>query len=87
MGSGFTLEDIAANLSLEYESVRSLHRTSGRAAKKWRGEKGVEAPIRLDELEYPETEDGTGRRTRCKLPDDVAEVVVGLQLVGERGSG
>ncbi len=84
-GAGFTLEDIASNLSLEYESVRSLHRTSGRTAKKWREEKGVQEPVRLDELEYPETTDGVGRRTRYRLPVGVADVVVGLQLVGERG--
>ncbi len=85
-GSGFTLEDIASNLSLEYESVRSLHRTSGRTAKKWREEKRVPAPIRLDELDYPETADGMPRRTRYRLPVGVADVVVGLELLGERGS-
>jgi hypothetical protein len=28
-GPGYTLEDIARNLSLDYQSVRSIHRTSG----------------------------------------------------------
>ncbi|MFI4991285.1 MAG: hypothetical protein ACHQHO_10295 [Solirubrobacterales bacterium] len=81
-GPGFTLEDIATDLRLDYKRVRSFHRTSGRAAKKWREEKGVEAPIRLDEVEYPQTPDGVGRRTRYELPNDVAQLVVGMQPGG-----
>jgi hypothetical protein len=51
-GPGYTLQDIASNISQTYESVRvetvrSQHRTSGRTAKRWREENGTEAPIRL----------------------------------------
>lgn len=81
-GPGFTLEDIAANISLTYASVRSLHRTSGRAAKKWREEKGIEAPVRLEAVDYPEALDGLGRRTRYKLPEGVCELVIDLPAQG-----
>jgi hypothetical protein len=84
-GPGYTLEDIAQNLSLDYESVRSLHRTSGRTAKTWQAEKRVAPPIRLEAMEYPETESGTHRRTRYRLPPGVAEIVEDLPLVGGRG--
>ncbi len=77
-GPGFTLEDVATNLRMPYATVRSLHRTSGRAAKKWREEKGIEVPVRLDEVDYPETPNGVGRRTRYRLPDGVRELIIAL---------
>jgi hypothetical protein len=51
-GPGYSLADIAANISqteesVEVETVRSQHRTSGRTAKRWREETGTEAPIQL----------------------------------------
>jgi hypothetical protein len=51
-GPGYSLADIAANISqteesVQVETVRSQHRTSGRTAKRWREETGTEAPIQL----------------------------------------
>jgi hypothetical protein len=84
-GAGYTLDDIAQTLSLTYESVRSLHRTSGRTARKWRAEKGVDPPIRLVAIAYPETDTGTRRRTLYQLPPGVADIVVNLPQTGGRG--
>lgn len=86
-GVGYTFEDIAANLSVTYESARSFHRTTGRTAKAWLRDTGAaELPIRLDDLDYPETASGTGRRTRYQLPPGVADIIAGLPLVyGEGG--
>jgi hypothetical protein len=74
-GPGYTLEDIAANISQTYESVRaetvrSQHRTSGRTAKRWREENGTEAPIRLIG-----TWDDDGQHNRYELPPGVAAAV------------
>jgi hypothetical protein len=85
-GPGFTFDDIASTVSQTYESVRSLHRTSGRTAKKWRAEKGIDEPVRLDEVEYAEGTTGEGWRTRYQLPPGVAAIVVDLPLVGGRGA-
>jgi hypothetical protein len=85
-GPGYTFEDIAANLSITYESARSLHRTSGRTAKAWLRDSGETVPpIRLDDIDYPETASGVGRRTRYELPPGVAELIVDLPLVGGQG--
>jgi hypothetical protein len=61
-GRGYSLQDIAANISqteesVRVETVRSQHRTSGRTAKRWQDETGTEAPVRLvgtwdDEAEH-----------------------------------
>jgi hypothetical protein len=72
-GPGYTLQDIAANISQTYESVRvetvrSQHRTSGRTAKRWRDESGTEAPIRLIGTWDDETQQNSYR-----LPPGVAE--------------
>lgn len=74
-GRGYSLQDIAANISqteesVRVETVRSQHRTSGRTAKRWRDENGTEAPIRLigawdDEAEH----------YKYELPPGVAERV------------
>ena len=74
-GPGYTLEDIAQTLSLTYESVRSMHRTSGRTAKKWRDDTGTEEPIRLIEGEYEWSESHGGMRTAYRLPHGVAEAI------------
>jgi hypothetical protein len=76
-GPGFTLEDIASNISqttesVEYETVRSFHRTSGRTAKRWRDENGTDEPIRLIETNYGWDEDKGGMRTAYRLPPGVA---------------
>jgi hypothetical protein len=75
----FTLEDIAAHLSIDYESAQSYHRTSGRTAKAWVRDTGeAEPPIRLIWIDYPDTESGTGRRTVYTLPPGVADLIVDL---------
>ena len=72
---GYTLEDIAQNLSITYESVRSMHRTSGRTAKKWREDTGTVAPIRLVDGPYEWSEEHGGMRTAYHLPPGVADVI------------
>jgi hypothetical protein len=74
-GPGYTLEDIAQNLSITYESARSMHRTSGRTAKKWREDTGIEAPIRLVDGPYEWSEDHRGMRTAYSLPPGVADAI------------
>jgi hypothetical protein len=79
-GSGFTLDDIASNISqttesVEAETVRSFHRTSGRTAKVWREENGTDEPIRLIEDNYKWDEAHGGMRTLYRLPPGVAEKV------------
>jgi hypothetical protein len=75
----FTLEDIAAHLSIDYESAQSYHRTSGRTAKAWVRDAGEpEPPIRLLAIDYPETATGTGRRTIYTLPPGVADLIADL---------
>lgn len=75
---GFTLEDLAGNLSVNYETVKSWHRTTGRAAKRWRKETGTEEPIRFDWIDYQQFDLGAGARTAYRLPEDVAQTVRGL---------
>ena len=72
---GFTLEDLARNLSVDYESVKSWHRTSGRSAKRWRQETGTQEPIRFDWIDYDHVAPGGGGRTMYRLPEHVAEVI------------
>lgn len=72
---GFTFEDLAANLSVNYESVKSWHRTSGRSAKRWRRETGTQEPIRFDWIAYGDVAPGGGERTMYRLPEQVAEVI------------
>jgi hypothetical protein len=74
-GPGYTLEDIAQNLGIDYESVRSLHRTSGRTAKKWREDTGIVAPIRLVDGPYEWSESHGGMRTVYRLPPGVADAI------------
>jgi hypothetical protein len=78
--SVYTLEDIAQNISqdiesVQYETVRSRHRTSGRTAKRWREENGTEEPIRLIEASYDWDEASQGMRSRYKLPPGVASAI------------
>ncbi len=80
-GQGYTLDDIARTLSLTVESVRSLHRTSGRTAKKWREDTGTPEPIQLVEGPYEWNEQFHGMRTTYRLPDGVAETIEFAPLV------
>ncbi len=78
---GFTLEDIAASLSVDYATVKSWHRTTGRAAKRWRRDTGTQEPIRFEWIDYQEFDDGAGARTAYRLPNDVAGVIRDLPIV------
>jgi hypothetical protein len=75
---GFTFEDLAENLSVDYETVKSWHRTAGRAAKRWRRETGTEEPIRFDWVEYKQFDPASGERTAYRLPGDVAQTIRAL---------
>jgi hypothetical protein len=81
-GPGFTLEDIAENLSISYESVRSMHRSTGRTAKRWRKETGIAVPIELEWSEYEWDETREGNRTVYGLPESVAEEIGKLDTEG-----
>lgn len=72
----FSLEDIANVLSVDYESAKSMHRTSGRTARVWRSDTGnAEPPIRLIWIDYePDAEHG-GSRTTYRLPPSVADAI------------
>ncbi|MGD0454734.1 MAG: hypothetical protein ABSB69_14160 [Solirubrobacteraceae bacterium] len=70
---GFTLEDIADNLSITYESVRSYKQTLGRPARRWKEDTGTPEPIQLRWNDYHVA--GGGMRTVYFLPEDMAETV------------
>jgi hypothetical protein len=74
-GPGFTLDDIAANISQSGDSVRSWHRTSGRTAKLWRSDNGTDAPVRLLDDDYRWSKENEGMRTLYHLPAGVADKV------------
>jgi hypothetical protein len=76
----FTFEDLASNLSVTYETVKSWHRTSGRSAKRWKRETGAQEPIRFDWIAYDDVAPGGGERTMYRLPEDVAEVIRDLPV-------
>lgn len=81
-GPGYTLDDVATNLSVSYDSVRSLHRTSGRSARKWRDDKSRPAPIELIDVSYDWVPSVNGMRTRYRLPDNVASTITELSAAG-----
>lgn len=72
-GPGYTLEDIAQHLSLDYQSVRSFAQTQGRTARRWRDATGTPEPIRLEAENYGEA--ASGMRTSYHLPQGVAETI------------
>ncbi len=80
-GSGYSFDDLAANLSLSHQSVQSWHRNSGRTAKRWRAETGTPEPIRLEALDYRWDESADGMRTWYRLPGGVGAEV--LELLAE----
>ncbi len=76
-GPGFTLEDIAAQLGGDYESVKSYHRNSGRTAARWERENGSPAPIQLVfDGNYGPQEGAEGWRSRYSLQEGVAEKIL-----------
>lgn len=74
-GPGYTFEDIAATLSITYESAKSMHRTSGRSARKWRDDTGTEEPIRLERIDYVEVDENHSERTMYQLPPGIADEI------------
>lgn len=80
-GPGFTFDDIAENLSITYESAKSMHRTAGRTARKWREDTGTEPPFDLvDTDEYGWKQERGGERTVYCLPEGVAELISSLAI-------
>jgi len=77
---GFTFEDLASNLSVTYETVKSWHRTSGRSAKRWRRETDTQEPVRFDWIAYDDVAPGGGGRTMYRLPEQVADVIRDLPV-------
>jgi hypothetical protein len=81
-GPGFTFDDIAEKLSIPYESAKSMHRTSGRTARKWREDTATEPPIDLVDMgEYGWKQERGGQRTVYRLPKGVAELLLDLATV------
>jgi hypothetical protein len=74
-GVGYTLEDVAGEMGVPYKSAQSIHRTTGRAAKRWRKETGTDTPILLEDLDYDWDEQKHGRRTTYRLPEGLAAAI------------
>lgn len=77
-GPGYTLDDIAEVLGISVASVRSMHRSTGRTARRWRTHTGTEAPIELVVQSYSWDAERGGNRTRYRLPAGVAETISNL---------
>ena len=73
-GPGYTLNDIASRMGREYAGAQSIHRTTGRSARKWHDDTGTDAPIQLVWLDYDWVEAEGGMRTSYRLPVGVAEL-------------
>jgi hypothetical protein len=78
-GSGFTFDDVANELSESYSTTLSFHRTTGRAARRWKDETKDDAPIWLEDLTYDWVPEVDGMRTRYEMPSEIAKVVAGLE--------
>jgi hypothetical protein len=77
LDGSFSLEDIARHLKLDYDSVKSYHRNSGRTAAKWEREKGKPPPVQLVfDGNYGPQEGAAGWRSRYRLPAGVADKVL-----------
>lgn len=74
-GPGYTLNDVAEQMDRKYESVLSIHRTTGRSARKFKDDTGADAPIRLDWMEYEWNDSEGGMRTSYGLPEGVADEI------------
>jgi hypothetical protein len=79
-GAGFTLDQIAQNRSIDYDSAKAWHRNTGRTAKRWREETGRSEPLRLEDLgQYGWRPEYSGNRTSYRLPPGAFEIVLELQ--------
>lgn len=74
-GPGFTFDDVAKQLGESYGTTLSLHRTSGRAARKWHDDTGSKAPIGLAVLSYEWVPEVEGMRTRYEMRKDLADII------------
>jgi hypothetical protein len=74
----YTLEDIADDLGISYESVRSHKQTLGRPARKWKEDTGTVEPIKLQYQNYQDAGAGQGMRTVYCLPDGMADTISAL---------
>lgn len=81
-GPGYTLEDLAAGLSIDYESIKSYHRSTGRAAKRWHRDTGLAEPIKLVSRSYEWDREHEGWRTEYQLPEGVAAKITDLEIAG-----
>ena len=77
-GPGFTLNDVAEKMDRQYTSAQSIHRTTGRSARKWKDDTGTDAPIRLEWMEYNWDDSEQGMRTSYRLPEGVADKIATL---------
>lgn len=77
-GPAYTLGEIATALDIDHSSAQSYHRSSGRAARRWKEDTGTEAPIRLVEVGYEWVPEENGMRTRYWLPAGVADIITNL---------
>jgi predicted flap endonuclease-1-like 5' DNA nuclease len=74
----FTLNDVAQRMEAEYSSAQSIHRTTGRSARRWNDQTGLEPPIRLDWMDYAWNDDEQGMRTQYQLPEGIADLILGF---------
>jgi hypothetical protein len=72
---GYTLHDVAKKMGVKYESAKSIHRTTGRSAKRWKRDNGTDVPIRLDCITYEWDAAHNGNRAGYRLPDGVADAI------------
>jgi len=77
-GTGFTLNDVAERMGREYASAQSVHRTTGRSARKWKDDTGTEAPIRFEWIDYTWDDSESGMRTSYRLPEGIADQIAGF---------
>ncbi len=74
-GVGYTLEEIAEHMGVPYGSAQSMHRSTGRTAKRWRRDHSTTEPIYLDDMGYEWHEDRRGWRNSYRLPHRAAEQI------------
>lgn len=75
----YSLEQIAERIGSTYASVQSMHRSTGRTAKRWRSETGLEKPpFELEWKRYDELPDGGGKRTYYRLTAGAAAEILAL---------
>jgi hypothetical protein len=75
----YSLEAIAEHAGIDYASIQSMHRSTGRTAKRWEKETGTPAPFRLEHDDrYEWDEEKQGMRTTYRLDEGVADAILAL---------